>query len=336
MGCTFTSRDRELVPFPQVFVHADQRPQSDQRQSTGQPSVLHAIVASPCPWQFLPPLAAGVETLRLRTIEPPPHVLLQFVHGLQLFHSQSTGQPSTLQSCSSLSVPVQSVPPFAASKAFCRLRMVLPPAQLLVQSDQLPQGVHSQFTGQPATLQLIDSLSEPSHCLPPFNDWTKMVRFLSVWPPPHVAEHPGHSDQSLHKQSMTHGSSWHVPFSVASPSQSLPPCFASTAFPRLRVFVPFPQETLQEDQGFHSPHLQLTGHASVLHLMVSFASPGQALPPPTALTFSLRVLSEAPVPQVFEQEPHFPHSAQAQSTGQTPLSQDWDSLAAPMQHLPPC
>mmetsp|Transcript_3511 Transcript_3511/g.11581 ORF Transcript_3511/g.11581 Transcript_3511/m.11581 type:complete len:452 (-) Transcript_3511:558-1913(-) len=336
MACTFTLRSRVFVPFPQVFVQDVHRSQSDHTQSTGQPSVLQGRETSDFPWHALPPNAAGVVMLRRRTRVPPPHVLLQFDQGLHSLHSQSTGQPSRLHRFCSWSPPWHSVPPFADSSAFRRVRMVRPPPHVLEQSDQLPQVVHSQFTGQPTTPQLTDSRGEPSHCLPPLEGWTTTVRFRSMLPPPHVAEHPGHSVQGPHWQSMMQGWSMQSPCSLRLPEQSLPPYFACTARSRSRDFVPFPQDAEHGDQDFHSSHTQLTAQGSVLQSIVSLAGPGQALPPPQAFRTSLRVLVALPEPHVFEHALHLAQGPHLQATGQGPLEQTFVSFDGPMQHLPPC
>jgi len=53
--CVRTLRSRKEVPLPQVCEQVDQRPQSDQTQSTGQSLVLQLSLASGAPSQGLPP-----------------------------------------------------------------------------------------------------------------------------------------------------------------------------------------------------------------------------------------------------------------------------------------
>jgi hypothetical protein len=69
-----TVRARVLTPTPHVFEHVDQAAQSDTWQSTGQHPLLHVRV-SVRTGHAAPLLAAPFRTVRVRSCEPPPHVM---------------------------------------------------------------------------------------------------------------------------------------------------------------------------------------------------------------------------------------------------------------------
>mmetsp|Transcript_19113 Transcript_19113/g.59108 ORF Transcript_19113/g.59108 Transcript_19113/m.59108 type:complete len:209 (-) Transcript_19113:266-892(-) len=202
--------------------------------------------------------------LRLRVMVPPPHDLLHVVHMVQSLHLQSTGQPSLLQAFSSLAASVQSVPPLAGSSALRRNRMVVPPPHVFEQLDQLSHSVHVQFTGQPSTLQSSSSTGEPVQGLPPLAPAATTERLRTDLPPPQLLEQAGQALQGPHLQSTAQAGMWQDSSMDLLPSQSLPPCWASTARVRLRERVPLPQLPLQVLQAPQLLHLQSRGQAPLL------------------------------------------------------------------------
>ena len=134
-------------------------------------------------------------------------------------------------------------------------------------------------------------------------------------PPPHVFEQGDQSPYGPHSQSTAHPSVLHGLVSVASPSQAFPPLFSGVDTYRWRDFSPPPHVFEQDDHSPYDPHSQSTAHPSVLHGLVSVASPSQAFPPlDTGLEADLwRDFS--PPPHVFEQDDHSPYNPQLQSTG---------------------
>lgn len=147
-------RVRWVLPDPQVTVQLVQLPQDSQTQLSGHFAVLQSTDWVKLRPQGLPPYALKVEIQRLRTLRPPPHVLLHGRHLPQLAHWQSTGQPFVLQVAVCLSVPAQIAPPATAGLRILRLRSVLPTPQVLVHVDQLSQSCHRQSSGHAWMLQM--------------------------------------------------------------------------------------------------------------------------------------------------------------------------------------
>ncbi len=65
-------------------------------QSTGHPCVLHVSVWDSA-GQAAPPFAAGVVTVLVRPVVPPPHGAVQAVQDVHGETAQSTGHPCVLQ-----------------------------------------------------------------------------------------------------------------------------------------------------------------------------------------------------------------------------------------------
>mmetsp|Transcript_92992 Transcript_92992/g.259952 ORF Transcript_92992/g.259952 Transcript_92992/m.259952 type:complete len:273 (+) Transcript_92992:573-1391(+) len=140
-------RVRFADPVAQDLEHSPHGSQLAQTQSTGQGFWLQPsrMVASPVQRRPFP--LGCTSTVRARSRRPPPQVALQSLT-LQGLQEQSMSQASLLQLCSSLGSPVQSWPPAWAKTFRCRCRCVQPPPQRRSQSDQPPQSLHSQLTGQ--------------------------------------------------------------------------------------------------------------------------------------------------------------------------------------------
>mmetsp|Transcript_99934 Transcript_99934/g.223129 ORF Transcript_99934/g.223129 Transcript_99934/m.223129 type:complete len:222 (+) Transcript_99934:2299-2964(+) len=166
-GARSTLRVLFFVPAPQVDEHAAQSPQEVRIQSTGQPWVLQSVLSLVLPSHGSPPNAASVAMLRVRVLKPVPHVFVQPPHTPQLPHTQFTGQWFVLQDSLTCALPVVAFPPCAASIAFPRCLMRVPPPHVRVQEPHAPQSSHAQSTGQGTGLQDWLFSVSPVHACPP-------------------------------------------------------------------------------------------------------------------------------------------------------------------------
>lgn len=85
-----------------------------------------------------------------------------------------------------------------------------------------------------------------------------------------------------------------------STGQTAPPLLAYVRISRVRILLPPPQLTVHIVYDVHSATTQSTGHACVLHAMLSTSAP-QATPPKLACVTTVRVRDCVPVPQGFVQ-----------------------------------
>ena len=89
-----TRRDRDCVPPPQVAEHADQSEKAATTQSTEATPAGHACVLHGCVLvrssHAVPPLAAGVTTVRVSSCVPPPHEAEHADQADQWLSTQST------------------------------------------------------------------------------------------------------------------------------------------------------------------------------------------------------------------------------------------------------
>ena len=85
-----TALSRDLFPPPHVTEQHDHSPNDPHIQSTGQASVLQALVSVSSPSHASPPLYLGVATFLLRVISPPPQDFEQVDHSPYNSHSQFT------------------------------------------------------------------------------------------------------------------------------------------------------------------------------------------------------------------------------------------------------
>lgn len=126
----FTVRVRVWVPPPHVFEHVPNALQSFQTQSTGMGHAcsLQAWLSLVGPSHALPPLDAGVFTVRVRVCVPPPHIFEHVPNAVQSFQTQSTGgvHAASLQALVSLSAG-QAAPPLAGCVMMVRVRDWVPP-----------------------------------------------------------------------------------------------------------------------------------------------------------------------------------------------------------------
>jgi len=139
---TCTRRWWLLVPLPHVAEHLSHSPQGPSWQATAQACVLHASVSFLVPVQGFPLCLSGLSTSRVLDQVPPPQVAEQLAQSPQWPSLQSEGHSSVLQAFCSSPAPVQGDPPLAACARTSRLRLVMPPPHVCVQTDQashLPQ-----------------------------------------------------------------------------------------------------------------------------------------------------------------------------------------------------
>jgi len=116
-----------FTPPPQVALQEPQSLHWLQTQFIGHVLELHVAESRLEPVHFVPPQAASVRMVRVRTSEPPPHDTEQTPYSDQVLHTQLTGQHWVLQDPDDVPWPVQEEPPWAASTATPRLRVWTPP-----------------------------------------------------------------------------------------------------------------------------------------------------------------------------------------------------------------
>ena len=134
-----TERLLLLIPLPHVLLHCFHGVQLDTRQCTGQKPCRHCLI-SRRGRQIMPPYAAGASILRVRRIEPFPHVLVHSDHSLQTVRTQSTGHGRTLHFCC-CSKDGQFRPPKPAASFTTRRLCFEPPPQVFEHTDHSVHGV---------------------------------------------------------------------------------------------------------------------------------------------------------------------------------------------------
>jgi len=263
--------------------------------------------------------------LRSRT---PKHSRLQADQGPQPESSQSLSSTQGGRSehtSNSSRRPLAGLPQWLGCTSTSRLRERKPEEHVAEQPDH---GIHSPHWpsvhpfSQGCVLQGDTSpLSNGSHSRPPSEgDWA-IALFRRFVPPPQVQEHPDHSSQSLHLQSVAlqpaveHGAT-----SSRAASQPSPPRAASAVTWRLRWREPSPHSAEQEDQASQSDSLQSPGespveHGPTLQLDVSFSTAALQLPPRALGVSSCRSRYCWPPAQLLVQSLHAVHSPSRQSTG---------------------
>ena len=102
-----------------------------------------------------------------------------------------------------------------------------------------------------------------------------------------------------------------------------------------RDFIPPPHVFEQDDHSPYDPHSQSTAQPSVLHGLVSVASPSQAFPPLDSGVDTYLWRDFSPPPHVFEQDDHSPYDPHSQSTAHSFVLQLVVSVASPSQGFPP-
>ncbi len=169
-AATDTRKVRDCVPPPHVALHAPKVVQLPT-QFTAHPCVLHACVsvAPALAEHTAPPLAAAVDTTKVRVCVPTPHDALHPDHALH-DATQLTGHPCVLHDCE-IVVPLavgQASPPLAAEVAMVYVMTCVPPPHVLLQAPQGPQKA-TQLTGQPCVLHACDCVAPwmLGHGVPP-------------------------------------------------------------------------------------------------------------------------------------------------------------------------
>lgn len=225
----------------------------------------------------------------------------------------------------------QILPPKATFTLMPRLRVLVPPPQLTLQSGQASQESTTQSTGQLWVLQ--SCASEPEgQTLPPNLDSVK-DRVRICWPWPQETEQSSQPCQAPTTQSTGHSSVLHERSSVRSPHFA-PPWLSLVLIPRVRVSRPPPQVLVHDPQTDQFSISQWIGQGPSVHVC-DWVSAGQELPPWEASVAMVRVRDWLPpMPQVKLQASQSPKLLTAQFTGQAWLLHPRDSSKAP-QALPP-
>jgi hypothetical protein len=260
----------------------------------------------------MPPLAAGVVTVRVRVWVPPPQVAEQVDQSLQGLTAQSTGigHAWVLHVWVSVSAG-QAIPPLAGWVVTVRVRVCIPPPQAAEQADQSLQGLTAQSTGTTHAWVLQSWLSvRAGQAIPPLAAGVTTVRVRCWVPPPQVFEQVVQALQALTTQSTGAGQAWVLHGCITlSAGQAIPPLAAGVTTARVRAWVPPPQVLLQVDQSVHGPTTQSTGttHAWVLQSWLSVRA-GHAFPAFWAGTVTVRARVCVPPPQVLLQVDQGPQS----------------------------
>jgi hypothetical protein len=192
------------TPPPQVAVHALHALHALTTQSTGQGWVLQGCVSVRI-GQGAPPLAAGVITVLVLVITPPPQVAVHALHALQALTTQSTGQGWVLQGCVSVRIG-QGAPPNMAGVITVLVLVITPPPQVAVHALHALHALTTQSTGQGWVLQGCVSV-RIGQGAPPLAAGVITVLVLVRMPPPQDAVQSLHRLQSLTTQSTGQGCS---------------------------------------------------------------------------------------------------------------------------------
>jgi hypothetical protein len=152
-----TARERLCEPPPHVVVHSVHACHVSTTQSTGQCCMLQPV-ESPRGGQETPPNAAGVATVRLRDMEPPPQVVVQSLHGIHPDRTQSTGHESVWHDCV-CSRKGHTTPPFSAWCTIVRERLCEPPPHVFEHALHDEKSDTTQCSGHMPLLHVCDSLS---------------------------------------------------------------------------------------------------------------------------------------------------------------------------------
>merc|ERR1719334_440269 len=114
---------------------------------------------------------------------------------------------------------------------------------------------------------------------------------------------------------------------LSSKWQSLPPCLATLSTPFDLALVPFPQVTVQEDQGPHSSQVQSVGQIDSSQTFTSSISKvSQTAPPLMASESIFLLLYFSPWSHDFEQGLQEPQCPTWQSTGSGQLSPQYQKF----------
>ena len=140
-----------------------------------------------------------------------------------------------------------------------------------------------------------------------------MISRVRVWvPPPQLTVQDPKEPQPPTAQSTGHAAAEQDWTSLRS-GQPTPPFEGLVVMPRVRVWVPPPQLTVQDPNDVHVSTAQSTGHGAEEHNCISLKS-GQPAPPFASLTMMARVRVWLPRPQLTVHDPNDVQSPTTQST----------------------
>mmetsp|Transcript_26196 Transcript_26196/g.66776 ORF Transcript_26196/g.66776 Transcript_26196/m.66776 type:complete len:286 (+) Transcript_26196:2429-3286(+) len=200
VGSCSMDRRRYFMSSPSHGVQEPHLPRRQSCRSSMHIWALHFSISSSASVQGSPPPAAGFSISRLLVRRPPPQVRVHSVHIDQNASSQlRTFCSPSAQDAVSFTTPAQGVPPFCASRATLRMRILWSFSSLHSLGCHACHASHSQSSGAEQSFShLLVSTSGPAHGLPPYSDSSAIVR-LRV----HIWSQPGsdHSSQALNLQS---------------------------------------------------------------------------------------------------------------------------------------
>jgi hypothetical protein len=285
IGCCVTVRVRLCVPPPQALLHMLQSLQLLTSQFTGIAHgwVLHARVSRRT-GQAIPPFIGCCVTVRVRVCIPPPQVLLHALNSLQSLTWQFTGIAHGWVLHARVSRRTgQAIPPFIGCCVTVRVRVCIPPPQVLLHALNSLQSLTWQSTGiaHGWVLHARVSLSGGQARPPLVGGWVT-VRVRVCIPPPQALLHALHSLQPLTWQSLA---------GTQAPSRQTPPGQLISFVARLQLrLLPLqlwhgPAQLLAlqvptQLPPWHSARLpvQLWGVHTGRHMPVRHSPPGQSVP----------------------------------------------------------
>jgi hypothetical protein len=182
-AATDTPRMRVVLPEPQGCEHEPHSPHGSISQSNGHVCVLHVWVAATEP-HWAPEHTGATSTERDLSCEPPPHVLVHWLHGDHSERTQSTGQQLVLHESVSVSWAGHVVPPQLGDAVIARERCFSPVPQGVLHSPQAPHAETAQSTGQQCSLQSWLA-TVARHALPAQAGATMIERERDCVPLPH-------------------------------------------------------------------------------------------------------------------------------------------------------
>ena len=289
--------------------------QTDTTQATGSPthsSSLHAWLADSA-GHGVPPLLAGVTTVRDRDWTPPPQSVLQVPHTdhVDTWHGTGVAQIWPLQPRVSDRLP-HGAPPLEAGIVTPRVRTCTPPPQDAVQLPQPPQAPATHATGAGAPPHSV----VPPGQEPGLGKYPKHTVFVDMHGPEVPNQHPVQAPPPPPPPPPLHAVAPHATLSTWLPHATPSPELAVITL-RARMRVPPPHKAEQLPHAAHVDNMQSTPlHSAALHPRLSASAP-QAVPPFSAAVTTARLRDWTPPPHVAEHAPHPAHVEATQATGQS-------------------
>lgn len=234
-----------MVPLPHALEHAVHAPHTPTRQVQAEPDVHVCVSVSA--GHAVPPLAAGVATVRVRCCWPLPHVCEHADQPLHGFTAQLVAHGGETQF--SVSTVVPHAPPHCAAVVVVRPRERVPSPHDTEHADQPVQPVCEHGCGQHGSWH--ESSSESGgHAMPPLAAGVVTVRVRVRVALPHVTAQADHVDHGATWQLTGQAVAKQAALSDAWPTQPAPPQLAAGAVERERVTLPLGVEQVAE----HAPH----------------------------------------------------------------------------------